>query len=346
MTEIALNARFYAHRPTGMQRYALQLARRFADRIQPLRPARPLRGVTGHLWEQLYLPSAVGGRLLWSPNNTGPLAVGRQVCTIHDLIPLDHPEWFNRRFSAWYEWLLPKLAKKIQHIIAISQFTKHRIVDRLGVRPEKVTVIPNGVDERFSPRTPEEIQAVRRSLGINAPAYILYVGSLEPRKNLRRLLQAWARVQPSLAAEVELVVAGAKGSSRVFESARLDLLPPRVQFTGYVSDEQLPCLYSGALALVYPSLYEGFGLPPLEAMACGTPVVTSNGTSLPEVAAGVAVLVDPEDIDSIAEGIRRVVASSALRDNMRRIGLERASRTTWDCTAQRTLELLVEQAKS
>jgi len=100
MTEIALNARFYAHRPTGMQRYALELARRFADRIQPLRPAKPLRGATGHLWEQLYLPSAVGGRLLWSPNNTGPLAVGRQVCTIHDLIPLDHPEWFNRRFSA------------------------------------------------------------------------------------------------------------------------------------------------------------------------------------------------------------------------------------------------------
>jgi glycosyltransferase involved in cell wall biosynthesis len=346
MTEIALNARFYAHRPTGMQRYALELARRFADRIQPLRPARPLRGATGHLWEQLYLPSAVGGRLLWSPNNTGPLAVGRQVCTIHDLIPLDHPEWFNRRFSAWYEWLLPRLAKKIQHIIAISQFTKQRIVERLGVRPEKVTVIPNGVDERFSPRTPEEIEAVRRSLGINAPAYLLYVGSLEPRKNLPRLLQAWARVQPLLGVEVELVVAGAKGNSRVFESARLDPLPPRVQFTGYVSDEQLPCLYSGALALVYPSLYEGFGLPPLEAMACGTPVVTSNGTSLPEVAADVAVLVDPEDIDSIAEGIQRVVASSALRDNMRLLGLDRASQTTWDSAAQRTLQLLEEQARS
>ncbi len=199
---------------------------------------------------------------------------------------------------------------------------------------------------QFSPRAPEEIQAARRSLGINAPAYILYVGSLEPRKNLRRLLQAWARVQPSLGAEVELVVAGAKGSSRVFECARLDPLPPGVQFTGYVSDEQLPCLYSGALALVYPSLYEGFGLPPLEAMACGTPVVTSNGTSLPEVAADVAVLVDPEDIDSIAEGIRRVVASSALRDHMRQLGLERASRTTWDYTAQRTLQVLVEQAQS
>lgn len=346
MTEIVLNARFYAHRPTGMQRYALELACRFADHIRPLRPAKPLRGATGHLWEQLYLPSAVGGRLLWSPNNTGPLAVGRQVCTIHDLIPIDHPEWFNRRFSAWYEWLLPRLAKKIQHIIADSQFTKQRIVERLGVKPEKVTVIPLGVDKRFSPRTPEEIQAVRRSLGIKAPAYMLYVGSLEPRKNLGRLLQAWARVQPSLGGEVELVVAGAKGSSRVFESVRLDPLPPGVQFTGYVSDEQLPCLYAGAVALVYPSLYEGFGLPPLEAMACGTPVVTSNGTSLPEVAADAAVLVDPEDVESIAEGIRRVVSSSDLRDNLRRLGLERASRATWERTAERTLQLLLDQAKS
>jgi glycosyltransferase involved in cell wall biosynthesis len=346
MTEIALNARFYAHRPTGMQRYALELARRLADRIQPVRPAKPLRGATGHLWEQLYLPSAVRGRLLWSPNNTGPLAISRQVCTIHDLIPLDHPEWFNRRFASWYQWLLPRLAKKVQHIIAISQFTKQRIVERLGVKPDKVTVIPNGVDERFSPRTPEEIQAVRRSLGISAPAYILCVGSLEPRKNLRRLLQAWASVQRSLDADVELVVAGAKGSSRVFETVRVDPLPPRVRFTGYVSDEQLPCLYAGALALVYPSLYEGFGLPPLEAMACGTPVVTSDGTSLAEVAADAAVLVNAEDAHSIAEGIRHVVSSSALREELRGLGLERASRTTWEHTAQHTLQLLLDQANS
>src|SRR6266852_2908724 len=116
MAGIALNARFYVHRPTGMQRYALELVGRLENWLDQVRPARALRGPAGHLWEQLYLPAAVRGRLLWSPNNTGPLAVGRQVCTIHDLIPLDHPEGFNRRFSAWYEWLLPRLAKKVQHI--------------------------------------------------------------------------------------------------------------------------------------------------------------------------------------------------------------------------------------
>src|SRR5579862_2313675 len=142
MTPIALNARFYSHRPTGMQRYALELTRRFAGCVDPVRPARPLRGPSGHLWEQFYLPSAVHGRLLWSPNNTGPLAVAKQVCTIHDLIPLDHPEWFSRHFSRWYAWLLPRLAQRVRRIVAISDFTKRRAVELLGIAPEKIVVIP------------------------------------------------------------------------------------------------------------------------------------------------------------------------------------------------------------
>lgn len=346
MASIALNARFFAHRPTGMQRYALELSRRFEDRVEVVRPARALRGLVGHLWEQLYLPSAVGKKLLWSPNNTGPLAVSRQVCTIHDLIPLDHPEWFNSRFAAWYEWLLPRLAKKVRHIIAISQFTKRRIVERLGIPPEKITAVLNGVDARFSPRPPQEVEAVRRSLGISSPAYLLCVGSLEPRKNLQRLLQAWAMAQAWLPDEMELVVAGAKGSSLVFETASLGPVPPRVRFAGYVADEQLPSLYAGALALVYPSLYEGFGLPPLEAMACGTPVVTSNTSSLPEVVGDAAILVDPENVDSIADGIFRVLSSATLRYTMRQRGLERAREITWDRAARQTLQVLLEQAQN
>jgi len=164
MTRIALKARFRSHRPTGMQRYALELSSRFAAYLDPLVPERPLKGPSGHLWEQLYLPAAVGGRLLWSPNNTGPLAVAKQVCTIHDLIPLDHPEWFSRKFSQWYRWLLPRLAKRVRQIIAISEFTKCRIVELLGVPPEKIAVIPNGVNARFSPRPAGEMGAARAAL--------------------------------------------------------------------------------------------------------------------------------------------------------------------------------------
>ena len=345
MTSIAVNARFYAHRPTGMQRYALELAQRFADWIEPVRPDRALRGAAGHAWEQLRLPTLVRGRLLWSPNNTGPLAVERQVCTIHDLIPLDRPEWFNQRFAAWYEWLLPRLAQKVRHIITVSEFSKQRIVERLRVEPEKVSVILNGVDERFRPQTEQTIQEVREALGIPKGAYFLYVGSLEPRKNLTRLLEAWAQVQPAVDAEITLVVAGARGSARVFRKAPLSKVPRRVHRTGYVPEEQLPGLYAGALALLYPSLYEGFGLPPLEAMACGIPVVTSSTTSLPEVTGDAAILVDPESVESIAAGIHRVLSSEALRQELRARGLARAREVTWERTATETIQVLREQAE-
>ena len=343
MTQIALNARFYAHRPTGMQRYAIELSQRFANHLDAVRPSKPLRGPTGHLWEQFYLPSVVRGRLLWSPNNTGPLAVAKQVCTIHDLIPLDHPEWFNRRFAQWYAWLLPRLAKRVRQIIAISEFTKQRVIELLGVSAAKIVVIPNGVDARFSPRSSGEIEAAKRGLSIADSRYLLCVGSLEPRKNLLRLFEAWRKAQALTPDDVVLVVAGPAANARVFGSAPIGNIPSRVHFTGYVSDEFLPSLYSGALAVVYPSLYEGFGLPPLEAMACGAPVVTSNNTSLPEVVGDGAVLVDPYDVDSIAEGIVRVLSSGAVRDVLRAKGLARASQFTWERTAQETLHVLLQQ---
>ncbi len=344
MTSIALNARFYAHRPTGMQRYALELERRFADEVEALRPPAALRGAAGHAWEQLRLPSLVRGRLLWSPNNTGPLAVRRQVCTIHDLIPLDRPEWFNPRFAAWYEWLLPRLVKKVRRIIAVSEFTRRRIVERLRVAPEKISVILNGVDERFCPRPEAEVAEVRRALGIPEGTYLLYVGSLEPRKNLKRLLEAWEQVRPAVDPEISLVVAGMRGSPNVFRRAALSKLPRKVHFTGYVPEERLPGLYAGALALLYPSLYEGFGLPPLEAMACGTPVVVSATTSLPEVTGDAAILVDPESVESIAAGIHRALSSGPLRQELRERGLARAREITWERTARQTLQVLREQA--
>lgn len=343
MASIALNARFYAHKPTGMQRYGIEMANRLADVLDVVRPSGSLRGATGHFWEQAYLPTASGNRLLWSPNNTGPLAVARQVCTMHDIIPVEHPEWFNARFAAWYQWLLPRLTRRVQHLIAVSEFTKQRLVERFGIRPEKITVVWNGVDAQFRQRGADEIAEVRRALGIRSERYLLSLGSLEPRKNLRRLLGSWEKLRRELGGDdISLVVVGAKGSPKVFRDAAITKIPEGVHFTGYARQEHLPALYSGALALVYPSLYEGFGLPPLEAMACGTPVITSNTTSLPEVTGDAALLIDPFNEDAIAEAILRVVGNEELRDVMSARSLAHVSKLTWDRSAAQTWKVLEE----
>lgn len=337
---VAVNGRFHAHRPTGMQRYALAVSKRIEDRAECVRPPMALKGMVGHLWEQTVLPVSVGKRLLWSPNNTGPIAAHRHVCTIHDLIPLDHPEWFNPRFSAWYRWLMPRLAKRLDHVVAISEFTKQRVQELLRFPGDRITVVPNGVDDTFHPRTDAEIAAVRERLSLGAGPYVLYVGSLEPRKNLSGLMKAWAIALPRISEEVTLVVTGASGRSAVFSQCEIGAIPDRVKFTSYVAEADLPVLYAGAMSVVYPSLYEGFGLPVIEAMACGAPVITSNNTSLPEVGVNAARYVDPHDPESIAESIVEVSAKRELRERMRKIGLERARQYTWDRCASDTWRVL------
>ena len=161
-----------------------------------------------------------------------------------------------------------------------------------------------------------------------------------------RLLRAWRIARSSASPEVQLVVAGARGNSRVFGTVAVEADVPGVNFTGYVPEEHLPSLYSDAIALVYPSLYEGFGLPPLEAMACGAPVVTSDNTSLPEVVGTNAVLVDAQNDESIAQGIVEILTNASLRTSLSRSGIERAKQFTWERTAGRTLQILLEQAGS
>jgi glycosyltransferase involved in cell wall biosynthesis len=327
-----------------MQRYALELVSRLGDRLEVLRPKHPLRGSLGHLWEQVYLPLANGSGLLWSPNDTGPLSVARQVCTVHDLIPLDHPEWFNPRFVALYRCLMPRLMARLQHVIAISQFTKQRLIDLFKLDPAKITVVPNGVDQSFCPAPPDRIRQVRHALGLGDKPYVLCVSSFEPRKNLKGLLAAWAVLPASIRNEFQLVLSGARGSSKVFGDAGVGEPPPGTVFTGYVAQEDLPALYSGAEIFAYPSLYEGFGLPPLEAMASGVPVLTSNTSSIPEVVADAGVLVDPTDIDSIQEGLSRLMTDEQLRKGLSARGRERAQQMSWDRTADETWRVLEREA--
>jgi len=359
--EIVVNARFLTKTPTGVQRYAFEVARRLPGSIrviapQPIAPEYralsnaviidPLGrfargGGLGHLWEQVALPRWLRkGELLWSPCGAGPLAVQNQVVTIHDVAHLEHPEWFNPWFARWYGFLIPRLVHRVRRIVTVSEFTKGRLVETTRVPPEKVVVIHNGVDACFQPRPSEEVARAREMLGIPTPNYVLSLGSLEPRKNLHRLLKAWGNIHHRLSNDVWLVLAGARGKSLVFQNICFDKLPPRVYLTGYVPDEYLPALYSGALAFVYVSLYEGFGLPPLEAMACGTPVVTSNITSLPEVVGDAAILVDPYDVEDIACGIHKLIRDDTLREQLRHKGLEWVKQFNWDRTAMLTWEVL------
>jgi glycosyltransferase involved in cell wall biosynthesis len=331
---------------TGVQRYIRELSERLEGKIRAIVPKRPLNGFRGHLWEQMALPILVRGHLLWSPANVGPLSVHRQVLTIHDLACLEHPEWFDRRFAIWYGAIIPLLVHRVARVITVSEFSRHRLLDLTHVPESHVCVIPNGVDNRFHPRSTAEINRVIERLGIRSHDYVLTVSSLEPRKNLALLLNAWQLSASRLPAEVWLVIVGAQGKKDVFQAIQVESVPPRVLFTGFVADSDLPALYSGALTLVYPSIYEGFGLPALEAMASGTVPIVAGSTSLPEVVGEAGVTIDPHRAEDFAAAIIRIVEDSGLRGELRRRAIERSREFTWDRAADLTWRTLIEAAET
>jgi glycosyltransferase involved in cell wall biosynthesis len=337
---IAVNARFLSQRITGVQRYAREILQRLPE-LEPITPGERWNGPKGQLWEQFLLPGKVGKRLLWSPCNVGPWAVRNQVVTIHDCAFHDVPQAVSRGFRLWYSWLLRRLGPRVRRILTVSEFSRQRLIDYLQVDPKQVVAIPNGVDERFNPTAIEAVPAMRARLGL-PERYVLFVGSLDPRKNLLGLLKAWDQVSARL--DCPLVICGA--SSHVFRSAGIEQLPARVMLSGYVADEDLPALYAGAELFVYPSLYEGFGLPVIEAMACGTPVVCSSTTSLGEVAGNAACLVDPADGESMAHGILRAAEDQTLRRELRSRGLDRAAEFSWKRAARETWGVLLSAAST
>jgi glycosyltransferase involved in cell wall biosynthesis len=330
--EVIVNGRSLRRRLTGVERYTHQVLRQFGDRVRVIRPPQALAGPLGHAWEQLCLPLSVRpGAVLWSPANTGPLAVSRQVITIHDLSPLDHPEWFHPAFARLYGALLPRLVAQSLAVIVPSRFTRERLSTYPWARQAAIFVVPGGVNQAFfCPRSPHEVEAVRGRYGLPGE-YLLAVGSLQPRKNLSALLAAWKTLSASRS-QLSLVIVGA--SAPHFRSARRPQAPPGVHFLGYVPDYDLPALYSGALALVSPSLYEGFGLPLLEAMACGTPLAASDCGASPELAAGCGLLFDPRQPLAIADCLARLVEDPDLRRDLARSGLARARSFDWSRTAQ------------
>ena len=333
--EPCVNLRTLGYGITGVQRYLLSLLPHMPAQLNSVKPSQALQGIKGHIWEQVYLPTQLGRRLLWSPGNTGPIAVSRQVLTVHDAASLDHPEWFERKFALWYGALLPRLIRKVRAIITVSHFSKERIVQLTGVDAERVHVISNGVESRFRPVDSQTVQQVRAKFELNGP-YLLFVGSLEPRKNLRMLLEAW---QLGNFSGATLAVVGASGP--LFQRLQFDSLPAGVRLLGRVEDEVLPALYSGATGFVYPSVYEGFGLPPLEAMACGCPVAVSDIPAHREVCGYRAMYFDPfspEELSSRLEALLRLDASSSA--SYADEGLHHAASYNWERAASDTWRIL------
>lgn len=290
-------------------------------------------------WETSGLPFSVRRDRLDLFHGTVNVLPGRissrSVVTIHDLAFVRWPEQTPARRHRYLSVAAASAARRANRIIAVSEATKADLVELLDVDPAKIAVTHLGVEERFRPATEKQIRDAREVYSIDGP-FILYVGTLEPRKNLPALLRAFAKVKHQF--PHKLALAGAEGwKTKAFHDAvRETNLGDRLQMLGFVDERDLPALYSAADLFVFPSLYEGFGLPVLEAMACATPVVTSNVSSLPEVAGDAALMIDPSDIDGLGNAIARALTVEPLRARMIRAGIQRAARFTWRATAAAT----------
>lgn len=270
-----------------------------------------------------------------------PFAPCPVVVSIHDLSFEHFPQTFKHRSRVQLRMTVRKSARDADQILTLSEFVRSDVITTYGINSEKVTAIPLAAPVNFVPvEDQEELQRIRQKYGIEGD-YILTVGAIQPRKNLPRLLEAYSflrRSQPNVKLP-KLVLVGKLAwlFDDTLRAIKALGLTDSVTLTGYVPEEDLPALYSGTKCFVYPSYFEGFGLPPLEAMKCGAPTITGNRASLPEVVGNAAILVDPFSIDEIASAILRVVTDSDLRESLRAAGLERAKLFHWRDTARKTL---------
>jgi glycosyltransferase involved in cell wall biosynthesis len=271
-----------------------------------------------------------------------PLTPCKSVVTIHDCIHLRFPQYLPNRLGYAYArgalWMATHLSSRI---VTVSEASKRDILEYFRVPPQKIDVIYNGIDERFGEPPPEDdVARVRERYQLDDP-FVLYAGNIKPHKNLERLIEAFHTLRRSGFDQIKLLIIGDEISkyATLRHAVHRHKLHKHVRFFGFVPDSTLAILYRLAGVFVFPSLYEGFGLPPLEAMASGTPVITSNVSSLPEVVADAALLIDPYEPDSIADAIRRVLTDECLREDLRQRGLERARHFSWERSIRRVREI-------
>jgi glycosyltransferase involved in cell wall biosynthesis len=299
-----------------------------------------------YFYKEYRLPEELANRKIdvyHSPRDMGLPSPAKLPCasvmTLHDIILVRAAsDYYGPAQSRFYERRLLKRVREVDHVITVSNFSKEDIVNWSGINEKKVSVVYNGVAEKFRPVTGNEELQLARSRYRLPHRFVLAVGSTEPRKNVRTAIEAFNRLR-QVQSDIHLVVTGVDYCRVKPEKAFAGLDLEGVVFTGYVCDFDMPALNSLAEALLFPSLYEGFGLPPLEAMACGTPVVTSNTTSIPEVVGDAAVLINPKSASDIAGALEMVLDSQSTREELIQKGRERAASFTWKRTAAETRKI-------
>jgi glycosyltransferase involved in cell wall biosynthesis len=354
MTRVVLNGRFLAQPHTGVQRYAretilaldaliaqgagleLVLAVPSNARDLPLRhiEVRKLPWLRGHAWEQVTLPLFARGDLLVNFSYSGPVAKRNQVITVHDATVRAMPQCFSARYRLWHDTLLWLLRNRVASVMTVSEFSADEIRSRYGVA-NRVVVGREGWSHALARG---DATATLARHGLNAGQYLLLVGSLKPNKNIEVVARALSAV-PDLPWTV--AVAGA-ADARIFRSA--GAADPRMKFLGFVPDEDLGALYANAAWFLFPSLYEGFGLPALEAMANGCPVIAANAAALPEVCGDAALYFDPRDAAALAALLRGPARDARLRETLRRNAVRRLTHYTWTANAQSVLGEIRERA--
>lgn len=358
--KLYVNARFLSQSVTGVQRYARELVKALDDllddptyrskyaQIKLLAPQNvdgefelknmvieKVGHLTGHLWEQLELPFYSRDGVLVNLCNTGPLLKRNQIVTIHDMAVFAKPNAFSFKFRTWYRFLLKWLARRTLRILTVSNFSKDQIVKYTGIPSGKITVTYLGKEHILAL---ENDNRVLSDFNLTTDNYILAVSSMNPNKNFAAIQQAVDLLDKN---NIDIVIAGAS-NSKVFGKMN-DEVKENVKWVGYVNDNQLKTLYEHALCFVFPSLYEGFGLPPLEAMVLGCPVIVSSAASLPEVFGDAAMYCDPNDPQDLANKMQELIHNSQLRNELKSRGTKRANQYfSWKRCAQETMAVIEE----
>lgn len=348
--KIYINSRFLTQKITGSQRFAIEVSRQLRKLLPEARFVSPKNIIhydiakelevesfgklNGHLWEQIELPLYLrkkGSPLLLNLVNTSPIFYENKIITVMDLSWKHFPNAVSKKFYLWYKFLIPKICKNSKLIFTLSEFSKNDLFNELKINKDKTKIIHCSFSENF------------KFLNISREKIILSVASLQPYKNLEGLIKAFIFLKnKNKFFDYKLVLVGGYNKNVFAKTNLFELSKNRddIVFTGYLSDEKLVEYYNKACLFVFPSFFEGFGIPPLEAMACGCPCVVSNAASLPEVCGDAAYYVNPYDVEDIARGIERVLTDENLRQDLIRKGFENIKRFSWQDSARKIIKII------